>query len=178
MHYVCESRPICFLYTGSLTAVLLLTHSCCSVAKLRPTLCDLIDCSTPGLPVPHHLLEFAQVHIHSIRCPPAISSSDVLFSFWPQSFSASGTFPVSRLFASDDQNTGASASVLPVNIQGWSSLILTGLILLSIGLWGVITRIWRHQFSGVLPSLWSSSLNHTWSLRRQWPWLYRPLSAE
>ena len=53
----------------------------------------------------------------------AISSSDTLF-FCPQSFPASGTFPMSRLFTSNDQNTGASAltSVLPVNIQGWSPL--------------------------------------------------------
>ena len=55
-------------------------------------------------------------------CHPAISSSDALFSFCPQSFPASGTFLMSHLFASDDQSTGASASasVLPENIQGWS----------------------------------------------------------
>ena len=49
------------------------------------------------------------------RCHPAISSSDALFSLCPQSFPASGTFPMSPLFASDNQNTGvsASASVLP-----------------------------------------------------------------
>ena len=54
-------------------------------------------------------------------CHPAISSSDALFSFCPQSFPALGTFPMNPLFASDDQNTGASAlaSVLPMNIQGW-----------------------------------------------------------
>ena len=53
-------------------------------------------------------------------CHPAISSSDALF-FCPWSFPASGAFPMSCLFESDDQNTGASAlaSVLPVNIQGW-----------------------------------------------------------
>ena len=58
-------------------------------------------------------------------CHPAISSSDTLFSC-PQSFPASGTFPMSRLFTSDDQNTGASASasVFPVSIQGWSPLRL------------------------------------------------------
>ena len=39
---------------------------CCSVAKSRPTLLDPMDCSTPGLPVPHHLLEFAQVRDHCI----------------------------------------------------------------------------------------------------------------
>ena len=61
-------------------------------------------------------------------CHPAISSSDTLFC--PRSFPASGTFPVCRLFSSDDQNTGASASasVLPVSIQGWSPLRLTSLI--------------------------------------------------
>ena len=67
-------------------------------------------------------------------------------------------FSMSRLLASDDQNTGASASasVLPVNIQGWSPLRLTGLTsLLSKGLSGVFssTTVWRHQFFGILPSL-------------------------
>ena len=64
-------------------------------------------------------------------CHPAISSSNALFSFRPQSFPASGTVPRSHLFASDDQNTRASASVFPVNIQGWAPLVLTGLISLS-----------------------------------------------
>ena len=71
-------------------------------------------------------------------CHPAIWSSDALFSFCPQSFPESGTFPISQLFASDDQNIGASASVLLMSIQGSFPLILTGLIsLLSKGLWGV-----------------------------------------
>ena len=56
------------------------------------------------------------------RCHQAISSTDALFSFCPRSFPASGTFPMSHLCTSDDQNTGASASasasVLPVNVQG------------------------------------------------------------
>ena len=91
-------------------------------------------------------------------CHPAISSSDTLFSFCPQSFPASGTFLKSCLFTSDDQNIGASASasVLPVNIQGWSPLRFTGLIsLLSKGLSGVFssTTVRGHQFFGVLPSL-------------------------
>ena len=62
-------------------------------------------------------------------CHPAIWSSDTIFSFCPWSFSASGTLPISCLFASDDQNTGASASasVLQVKIPGWSPLRLTGL---------------------------------------------------
>ena len=70
-------------------------------------------------------------------CHPAISSSDTLFSFCLQSFPASGTFPVSQLFASDNQNTGVSTSVLvfSTSIQGWFPLRLTSLIsLLSKGL--------------------------------------------
>ena len=61
-------------------------------------------------------------------CHPDISSFDALFSFCPQSFSASGTFPMSQLFISGDQNTGvlASASVLPLSIQAWFLLRWTG----------------------------------------------------
>ena len=62
-------------------------------------------------------------------CHPAISSSVVPFSSCPQSFPASGSFPMNWLFASDGQRIGTSAlaSVLPMNIQGWFPLALTGL---------------------------------------------------
>ena len=75
-------------------------------------------------------------------CHPVISSSDAHFSFCPQSFPESGTFPMSQLFASDDQNTGVStlASVLPMSIQGWFPIRLTGFILLSKGCSGVFSR--------------------------------------
>ena len=102
-------------------------------------------------------------------CHPAISFSDTLF-FCLQSFPASGTFPMSQLFTSDDQNTGisASASVLPTSIQGWFPLRLIGLIsFVSKGLSGVFssTTVRRHQFFHALP-LWSGSQNHTWPLGR------------
>ena len=60
----------------------------------------------------------------------AISSSVAPFSSWPQSFPESGSFPMSQLFISGGKNIGtsASASVLPMNIQSWFSLGLTGLI--------------------------------------------------
>ena len=101
----------------------------------------------------------------------AILSSDAHFSSCPQSFPASGTFPMSCLLTSDDQNTetSASASVFPVNIQGSSPLRLTGLISLqSKGLSGVFssTTVQRLWFFVFLPSLWSSSHNHTWPLGR------------
>ena len=62
-------------------------------------------------------------------CHPIISSSVAPFSSCPQSFPASGSFPVNQLFASSGQSIGtsASASVLPVNIQGWYPVGLTGL---------------------------------------------------
>ena len=102
------------------------------------------------------------------RCHPAISSSDTLFSY-SQSFPASGTFPMSCLFTSDEQNTGASASVLPEYTQGWSPLRLTSLIsLLSNGILRIFSSITvrRLQFFGILPSLQSSSHNRMWPLGR------------
>ena len=86
----------------------------------------------------------------SIRwCHPAISSSVVPFSSHLQSFPVSGSFPRSRLFASDDQNLGASASVLPMSIQGWLSLRLTGLISLESKKFSRVffnTTVQKHQF--------------------------------
>ena len=95
-------------------------------------------------------------------CYLIISSSATLFSFCLQTFLASGSFPVSQLFSSGSQSIGTSASVsvLPMNIQGWFPLGLTGLIsLLSKGLSRVFPSIivWKHQFLGTQPSLWSSS---------------------
>ena len=105
---------------------------CCWVTKSCLTLCDPMDCSTPGFPVPHHLLELAQTHVHwdSDDIQPSVA----LFSSHLQSFPASGSFPRSRLFASGGQRTGASASasVLAMNIQGWFPLEWTGWI--SLGL--------------------------------------------
>ena len=104
-------------------------------------------------------------------CHPTISSSVVPFSSCPQSFPVPGSCPVSRLFTSGGQSSGASASasVLPVNIQDWSPLGLTGWIyLLSKELSRVFsnTTIQKHQFFSTCPSLWSSSHIHTWLLEK------------
>ena len=95
-------------------------------------------------------------------CHPTISSSVIPFSSHLQSFPASGSFLMSQFFASRGQSIGASASVsaLPMNIHGWFPLGWTGGIsLLSKGLSGVFssTTVWKHQFLGAQPSLWSSS---------------------
>ena len=85
-----------------------------SVAQSCPTLCDPMNHSMPGLPVHHQLLESTQTHV-----PRVDSSSVVPFSSCPQSFPASGSFPMSQLFASVGQSIGVSAStsVLPMNTQ-------------------------------------------------------------
>ena len=98
-----------------------------------------------------------------------ISSSVIPLSSCLQSFPASGSFPMSQLFASGGQSTGASASVLPMSIQGWFPLGFTGFIsLLSKGLSKVFfsTTVQKHQFFGAQPSLWSNSHIHTWLLEK------------
>ena len=110
-------------------------------------------------------------------CHPTSSSSVAHFSSCPQSFPTSRSFPMS----SDGQSIGASASVLPMNIQDWFPLGLTVLIsLVSKGLSRVFSSItvWRHQFFSAQPSLWSNSHIHPWLLEKPSLWLYRPLSAK
>ena len=105
---------------------------------------------------------------------PTISSFVVPFSSYPQSFLASGSFPISQIFASGSQIIGASASVLPVNIQYWFPLVLIGSIsLMSKGLSGVFssTRLWKHQFFSAQCFIWSNSHIHTWLLDKPELWL-------
>ena len=135
----------------------------------------------PSFPVPHHPLEFTQVHVNQ-WCYPTILSSAILFSFCLQSFLASGTFPMSLLFTSGGQSVGASASALvrPMNIQSWFPLGLTGLIsLLSKGLSRVFssTTIQKHHFFCAQPSLWSNSHIHPGLLERPELCLYGLMSA-
>ena len=145
------------------------SYNCCSVTQLCLTLCNPMDCSMPGFPVLHHFPELAQTQVHWFGDAPTISSSVVPFSSCLQSFPTSGSFLMSWLFASGGQSIGVStsASVLPMNIQDWFPLGLTGLISLqSKGLSGVFsnTTVQKHQFFGAQPSLWSNSHIHTWLL--------------
>ena len=100
-------------------------------------------------------------------CHPTISFSVISFSSCLQSFPAPGSFPKSWLFASGGQSIGASTSapVLPMNIQGWFPLGLTGLISLQSKRLSRVffnTTVQKHPFFGTQPSLWSNSHNHTW----------------
>ena len=91
-----------------------------SVAQLCPTLCDLMNCSTPGLLVHHQLPESTQTHVH--RVSDAIQPSHPLSSPSPPAPNPSqqlGLFKLSQLFSSGGQSIGisASTSVLPMNTQ-------------------------------------------------------------
>ena len=155
---------------------------CCSVTKSCPALRDAMDGSTLGFPVLHCLspglcpFMFRLMSIELMS--PSISSS--VFPL----FLLLSIFPSIRVFSDEsvlrvvkgDQRVGASAlaSVLPVNMQGWFPLGLTGLISLqSKGLSRVFssTTIRKHQFFSTQHSLWSNYHICTWLLEKPWLWL-------
>ena len=122
-----------------------------SVAQSCPTLCDPMDYSTTGLLSITNSQGLLNSCPLSWWCHPTISSSVISFSSCPQSFPASGSFPMSQFFASGGQSIGvsSSASILSVNIQDWFPLGWTGWIsLLSKGLSRVFspTTVQKHQF--------------------------------
>ena len=127
-----------------------------------------MDCNTSGFPVPHHLRELAQTHVYWVgdAIKPSCPLLSVPFSSCLQSFPASWSFPVTQLFASDGQSIGVStsASVLPMNIQGWFPLGFTGLLsLLSKVFFN--TTVPKHLFFSAQSSLWPDSHIY-W--RRKW----------
>ena len=120
------------------------------------TLCILMDCSTPGFTVLHQLPELAQTHVHQVGNAIKPFHSVIPFSSCLQSFPASRSFLISQLLASCDRNIGASASVLPMNIQdlfplgwiGWIPLQCKGLSRVSSN-----TKVQKHQFFSAQLSL-------------------------
>ena len=142
-----------------------------SVTRSCPTLCDPMDCSTPGFPVHHQLLELAQTHVHWVS--DAIQPSHSLSSPSPPAFNLSQHQGLFKWVSSSYQVAKvlelASASVLPMNIQDWFLLGLTGWISLqSKGLSRIFsnTTVQKHQFFGAQPSLWSNSHIHIWLLEK------------
>ena len=129
-----------------------------SFTQLGPTLCDPMDCSTPGLSVHQTPRVYPDSCPLSWWCHPTISPSIVPFSACPQSSPASGSFQMSQFFPSGGHNIGVSAStsVLPMNTQDWSPLGWTGWISLQTkGLSRVFsnTTVQKHQFFGAQLSL-------------------------
>ena len=143
---------------------------CCSVIKMCPTLWDPMDCSTPGLPDLLYLPEFAQTHVSWVG--DVIQPSHLLLPPSPPALNLcqnQGLFQ--WVFPSGGQSTGAStsASVLPMNIQGWFPLELTGWIFLQSKRLSRVfssTRIWKHQFFSTQHFLWSNFHIHTWLLEK------------
>ena len=123
--------------------------------------------------------------VHSNSCPlsrwchPAISSYVVSFFSCPQSLSASGSIPMSELFAWGGQSirVSASASVLPMNIQDWFPLGLIGLMSLQSRVFSN-TTVQKHQFFSAQLSSQSNSHIHSWLLEKPYPWPDGPLLAK
>ena len=139
----------------------------CSVAQSCLTLCDPMDCSTPGLLVPHHLLEFAQVHVRCIG--NAIHPSHPLTLSFPSALNLSQHQGLFQWVGCSHKVTKIPVFHLQHPPFQWVFRVdfLTDLIsLLSKGLSGVFcsTTVWRHQSFGFLPSLWFSSHKCMWPL--------------
>ena len=144
------------------------------------------------------------VHLHIVVAVHSLTHVQLFVTPWTAAHQASLSFTISQsllklmstesvmpsnhlifclLFASGGQSIGvsASASVLPMNIQDWFPLGLTGWISLqSKGLSEVFpsTTVQKHQFFRAQPSLWSNSHIHTWLLEKPQFWLDAPLSAK
>ena len=131
-----------------------------SVAQTFLTLCDPMDWSALGFPVLHYFPELAQIHIHLV--------SDVIQPSRPLLLPPL-IFPSIRVFSNESggQSIGASASasVLPMYIQGWFPL---GLIsLLSKGVSRIFSStVQKHQFFSAQPFLQSNTQNNTWPLEK------------
>ena len=156
--YQVEKRSVRVVYC-SVQCYILFSCFCCSVAKscltLFVTLWTAACQASLSFTTFQSLLksmstEYLMLSNHLILCHPLLLL---------QTFLASSSFLMSRFFASSGQSTGAStsASFLPMNIQGWFPLGLTGLISLQLkGVSRVLssTTIWKHQFFRIQPSLW------------------------
>ena len=157
---------------GRIYGILLL-----SSVQFSPTVCYLMDCSTPGFPVHPQLPELIQTHVHrigdAIKPSHPLSSHHLILSHPLLLLPASRSFQMSQFFASRGQSIGVSAStsVLPMNIQDWFPLRWTGWISLqSKGLSRVFsnTTVQKHHslalsflYSPVLTSIHDYWKNHS-----------------
>jgi len=132
--FILEKKPVeigfhIFVFTCNITWILW-NNCCCSVAQSCLTLCDPMDCRTPGFPVLHYFPEVAQTHVH--RVSDAIQPSRPLSHL----LLLPSLFPSIRIFSKEcvlrircpSIESSASASVLPMNIQDWFPLGFIGLI--------------------------------------------------
>jgi len=142
-----------------------------SVAKSCPTLCDSMDCSTPGFRVHHQLLEPAQTHVH--RVGDAIQPSHPLSSPSPPAFNLSQHQGLLQRVSSSHQV--AKVLELQLQHQSFQWIFRTDFLLIWL-VWSPSrprdsrvfssTTIQKHQFFGTQLSLWSNSHIHTWLLEK------------
>ena len=126
---------------------------------------DPMDCSTPGFPVHHQLLELAQTEVHQVG--DAIQPSHPLSSSSPSIFNLSQHQGLFQWVISSHQVAKvleASASVLPINIQDWFPLGLTSFLCEELSRVFSNTIVQKHQFFDTQLSLWSNSHIHIWLL--------------
>ena len=143
-----------------------------SITQLCPTLCDPMNCSTPGLPVHHQLPEFTQTHVHHVS--DAIQPSHPLSSPSPPAPNPSQHQGLFQWVNSSHEvakllGVSASASVLPMNTQDWSPLGWTGWISLQSKRLSRVfsnTTVQKQQSFSTHPSLWSNSHINTWLLEK------------
>ena len=133
-----------------------------SVSQLCPTLFDLMDCSTPGFPVLHHLLEFAQTHVHWVD--DVIQPSHPLSLPPPAALNLSqhqGLYP----WVGSLHQVAKVLELLQLQHQSFQWVFSS-------------TTVWKHQFFSAQPSLWSSSHIRTWLLEKPQLWLEGPLYTD
>ena len=153
-----------------ITSVLFLPkmHFCsCSVTKSCLTLQDPMHCSMPSFPVLHHLPECTQTHVHWVG--DVIQPSHPLLSPSPPALNLSQQQGLFQWVSSSQHGQSiaisALASVLPMNIQEWFPLGLTGWISMQSKRLSRVfsnTTIQKHQFFSAQPSSQSNSHIHTW----------------
>ena len=140
---------------------------CCSVTQSCPTLCDPMDCSMPGFPVLHHLLEFAQTHVHwvgdaiqpspplSFPSPPAIFPSIKGIFQW-----VSLLHQVAKVLEFQFQHQSFNEYSGSIFFRmDWLDLLAVQGTLKSL----LQHTVWKHQFFRAQPSLWSTT-----SIRDYW----------
>ena len=136
-----------------LRPVLSLSFTNCLQLIIRIQLCDIMDCGTPGFPVLHYLPEFAQTHVPWVD--DSIQLSHPLSSPSPPAFNLSQHQGLSLWVISSYQvakvlELQLPASVLPMNIQDWFPLGLTGLI--SLQSKGLSRVFWTPKFKNIKSS--------------------------
>ena len=127
-----------------------------SAAQSYPTLCNPMDCSTPGFPVLHYLLECARSHVHCIR--DAIQTSHPLWPLSPPALNLSQHQGLFQWVSSSHQ----VAKVLELQFQHQSFQWIFRVDFRGLSRVFSSTTVWKHQFFSVQPSLWSNSHIPTW----------------